>query len=304
MRTVSGPTLSIAIFTSGENTHKLLATKKISWRISDYRVKKGKSSEQYKLLSNDEKLSLILTKLSENEIRFKSLEEKLDTAIDQNKLGAFELTIMFQHDRIRVLEYKSIDLEARSRRKNLIFRGIAESKGESCSIVILDFLKNNLLIEDEICIDRAHRLGKYPTGQTRAIIVAFRDYTSIELILSSTRRLSNTPYGISRDYPSEITRQGKNCGHNIKNLSQKTQSNVKMLFPAKLTMNGKTISDMFPEWNEVLHTPRVGIMSTHSTTQSVPAHATTNGIQNKTSTGPVSSAMDNPTASLQPNFRP
>ena len=54
----------------------------------------GESSEQYKLFSNDEKLSLILTKLSENEIRFKSLEEKLDTAIDQNKLGAFELTIV------------------------------------------------------------------------------------------------------------------------------------------------------------------------------------------------------------------
>ena len=77
-----------------------------------------------------------------------------------------------------------------------------------------------------------------------------------------------------------------------------------MLFPAKLTMNGKTISDMFPEWNEVLHTPRVCITPTHSTTQSVPARATTNGIQNKTSTGPVSSAMDNPTASSQPNFRP
>ncbi|MES9884340.1 MAG: hypothetical protein ABW185_26130, partial [Sedimenticola sp.] len=43
-------------------------------------------------------------------------------------------------DMIRLLAYKSIDLEARSRRNNLIFRNIAYRRGDSCFGVIREFL--------------------------------------------------------------------------------------------------------------------------------------------------------------------
>ena len=56
----------------------------------------GESSEQYEHLSNDDKLSLILTKLFGNENRFKSLEK--------NQLGAFEVSLKSQHDSFKVLE--------------------------------------------------------------------------------------------------------------------------------------------------------------------------------------------------------
>lgn len=37
-----------------------------------------------------------------------------------------------QTDFLKALAYKSIDIEARSRRNNLIFRGLSENKGENC----------------------------------------------------------------------------------------------------------------------------------------------------------------------------
>ena len=43
-------------------------------------------------------------------------------------------------DMLKTLAYKSIDLEARSRRNNLIFWGLAENVRENCFAVIRDFI--------------------------------------------------------------------------------------------------------------------------------------------------------------------
>ena len=41
-----------------------------------------------------------------------------------------ENVIKSQQNRLKLLVYKSIDIESRSRRRNLIFRGINEQPGE------------------------------------------------------------------------------------------------------------------------------------------------------------------------------
>ena len=65
------------------------------------------------------------------------------------------------HDsRIKLLEYKSIDLEARSRRNNLIFRGHPENvENDDCVSIIRNLLDMNLNLDPNVCIQRAHRLG-------------------------------------------------------------------------------------------------------------------------------------------------
>ena len=61
---------------------------------------------------------------------------------------------------LKTLAYKSIDLEARSRRNNLILWGLAENVNENCFVVIRDFIKNELdLNADKMYLARAHRLG-------------------------------------------------------------------------------------------------------------------------------------------------
>ena len=61
---------------------------------------------------------------------------------------------------LKTLAYKSIDLEARSMRNNLIFWGLAENVRENCFAVIRGFIKNELDLDaDNMYLARAHRLG-------------------------------------------------------------------------------------------------------------------------------------------------
>ena len=67
-------------------------------------------------LSSDQKLSLILSKLSVNERRVSSIQNKLDTMLNiRSRVTVVENVIRSQNDRLKLLEYWSFDLEARSR---------------------------------------------------------------------------------------------------------------------------------------------------------------------------------------------
>ena len=68
---------------------------------------------------NYDKLTLILRKMTANETRMKSLNSKIDYALHSSgaRLNSVEKNIETQNHRTKVLEYKSIDIEARSRRK-------------------------------------------------------------------------------------------------------------------------------------------------------------------------------------------
>ena len=68
---------------------------------------------------------------------------------------------MNRHEQLlRLLAYTSIDSEARSRRRNLVFHGLAENRNEDCSLKQGEFLldQNNIDIDD-LYIERAHSLG-------------------------------------------------------------------------------------------------------------------------------------------------
>ena len=111
--------------------------------------------------------------------------------------------------RIKFLEYKTIDLEARIRRNNLIFRGHNELvNGYDCVSIIRTFLSDKFKLDPTpIHIQRAHRRWANVTAQQRGprpIIVCFRDYNDVELIMSNANKLRGTIYGINRDYPREI----------------------------------------------------------------------------------------------------
>ena len=61
---------------------------------------------------------------------------------------------------LRLLEYKSIDMETRSRRHNLIFRGHRENvENEYCVNIISHFLGRNLELNLNLYIQRAHIIG-------------------------------------------------------------------------------------------------------------------------------------------------
>ena len=235
----------------------------------------GENLDQYNGLNNDQKLSLILSKLSANESRMKSLETKLDFAFEKSgsRFTTVEKKMDIQDRRIKVLEYKSIDLEARTRRKNLIFQDFCESRDQSCTNIITEFLKAKMNISEDIVIDRAHRLGRFKSSTIRPIIVALRDYTATERIMSATHTL-----WVNRDFPPEITAARKELWPHYKQLKSKfPTSSVRLQFPAKLLKDGEIVIDIFPDWAEIINTSHVNnnltITTTNTKSTVIPAHA-------------------------------
>ena len=70
---------------------------------------------------------------------------------------------------LKVLAYKSIDIEARSRRKNLVFHGLAESRSEDCYRVLRDFLWSEMSLDiEDLGIERLHRLGSLHNAKLKS----------------------------------------------------------------------------------------------------------------------------------------
>jgi hypothetical protein len=163
--------------------------------------------------------------------------------------------------RLKYVEYRAIDLEARSRRSNLVFFGIDESKDEVCDRVVRDFLADKLGIAKsvDIYMQMAHRIGKRtqitPRGikpRPRPIIVAFRDFADIDMIMSSVGALRGTGLGVTRDFSSEINDARKRLMPVFKQARAENKS-PKIIFPAKLIVDNKVVRDEFPDWNLVLY---------------------------------------------------
>ena len=216
----------------------------------------------YETLEADEKLNLILSKVTLNEKRFKKLENICGSAVKHSKrLSQVETVMKSQEDRIRLLEYKSIDLEARSRRNNVLFYGLSESRNEDCKLIILDKLRQELDIAiSESDISRAHRLGRYVMSKKRPVIVAFQSYAVAESIIKQAYRLKGTNFSISRNFPLEITRARSTLWPEYKQIkSQNPLTKVAIVYPAKLLVNGRVEKDLFPEWDAVLSGSRIDL---------------------------------------------
>ncbi|MEW8548703.1 MAG: hypothetical protein AB2693_34815 [Candidatus Thiodiazotropha sp.] len=136
-------------------------------------------------------------------------------------------------------------------------------------MVISEFLCDKLGLDSEaICIQRAHRIGKPQRRQTfigrsvrprhRPLIVAFRDFQDVELILSNASKLQGTSFGINRDYPQEIVAARKSLMKEKKELKAKCpNSQISVQYPAKLIQDGRLVKDMFPDWYNCMKSDRL-----------------------------------------------
>ena len=130
------------------------------------------------------------------------MNDKVDECLVLNKNIRITENTLSDHDRrLKLLEYKSIDLEARSTRNNLIFSGIPEQRDENCTLTLENFIRDQLHITDCPPIQRAHRLSRLKRGATRSIIALFLDYRGTQTILSSANKLKGSHFSINKDFP-------------------------------------------------------------------------------------------------------
>lgn len=148
----------------------------------------GKSNEQlvqdsldpdfisnFEQMNSDEKLSAIFSTLTCNQNKIMHIEQKVNHInMFNGKMARAETVMHSYNDRLKLLEYRSIDLEARSRRNNLLFKGFPESRDENCRGIVCGLLQDKLSMEELPTIERVHRLGRFnPAKGPRPIIVAF-----------------------------------------------------------------------------------------------------------------------------------
>ena len=201
----------------------------------------------FDILSEDEKLNLILSKMTVNEGKFELLERKLDSVITlRTGVDNMSTVIRSQENRLKLLEYKSIDLEARGRRCNLIFHGLMETRRENCSALLIQFFEDQLNFDELPFIERAHRLGRFqPHKGPRPIIAAFGSYSETERIMSSAHLLAGKRFSISRDFPKEIMYARKILWSKLKDERlNHPNAKVSIQYPAKLVVNGRITCDL------------------------------------------------------------
>ena len=105
---------------------------------------------------------------------------------------------------------KTVDLEDRSRRNNVIFYNIKEQEGEDCDSIITGFLKSHGFFRPDYIleIDRAHRLGRKRSNndgqRPRPIIVRFSFFKDKDLIIKKGKLFKGTEVSASEDF-SKVT---------------------------------------------------------------------------------------------------
>ena len=104
---------------------------------------------------------------------------------------------------------KTVDLEDRSRRCNLVFFNFKEAPNtkEDCEKKVDDLITSlNLLNGEDAWIDRAHRLGKRKPendSKPRPIIVKFAYYKQKEKIIQSGNKFKNCEINVCEDYSKQ-----------------------------------------------------------------------------------------------------
>ena len=102
---------------------------------------------------------------------------------------------------------KLIELEDRSRRNNLRIDGISEAPNETwdmCEDKVKDLIKSKLEINEDIEIDRCHRMGKVKDNRKpRSIVCRFLRFKDKHKILSNAKKLKRTGIFIYEDYCKE-----------------------------------------------------------------------------------------------------
>lgn len=210
---------------------------------------------EYNLLSNDEKLCAIFAQISSNGNKIGEIEEKINSCIRlESKVDYIDKKLSSYEERLKYLEYRSIDHETRNRRCNLFLGGFREVRGEDCSKSASDFFCESLDIEWPVHIERAYRFGKYMRGRTRPIFITLVNYCDVQQILSKAYLLRGTTYSINKDFPPEIASARKAIWATYKSIRERCpESKTVLAYPAKIIRDGEIILDRFPDWDIVMN---------------------------------------------------
>jgi hypothetical protein len=136
-----------------------------------------------------------------------------------------------------------IDLQCRSMRENVIINGIEEApeeKWHQTKDKVRDFIKDELKIEQELPIDRAHRMGHGP--RPRPVVVKFITSEAKTVIFQNVKNLAGKHnFSVSEQFPPEVQQRRKELWPMYKEAKRNKVKDVKWNVD-KLIINGSVYS--------------------------------------------------------------
>ncbi len=135
----------------------------------------------------EDRLQMVITEthdqtslISELQSENKQLTKELDT---------MKSYVIHVESRLDTQQAQISSLVERSMRENAIVTGVPEKREEN--VDLKQIFKNTLKINENIKIDRAHRIGPHTTNDhPRPIVVKFHDYNDREHVLKTTHKLA------------------------------------------------------------------------------------------------------------------
>ena len=155
------------------------------------------------------KLSMDIGELKKSMSFVTNETTELKNCIDENK-RASETKFNEANKKFSDIKSKTVDLEDRSRRCNLVFFNFEEEEPgtmENCEQKVDDLLTSlNILEGEDAWIDRAHRIGRRRpenANKPRPIIVKFAYYKQKDKIIKSGRKFKECAINVSEDFSKE-----------------------------------------------------------------------------------------------------
>ena len=141
------------------------------------------------------------------------MDDKLDSTIAKtNEISNEQMELRSENQELKTqvtdLESKVAYLEGQSKRNNLMFHGIPESRDER-KILDRNLEMPNASADSEVPIERAHCMGKYSRDKTRPIVVKFLNYKHKNAILMNKVKLKGRKYRIQEQFSEKITNERK-----------------------------------------------------------------------------------------------
>jgi ribA/ribD-fused uncharacterized protein len=129
----------------------------------------------------------------------------------EKRVAQLESDLMISQNTHKQLLEQTLRIETQSRRDNLKFDGIPESKGENCLKTLQDVLTKMNIDCANMPIVRVHRIRSYSPKQSspRTLIVKFVNFADRERVWSKRSSLKGTNMWVCEDFPGEIEKRRK-----------------------------------------------------------------------------------------------
>ena len=154
--------------------------------------------------------------------------------------------------KLKLLEDRIDGLEGYTRRSNIIVHGLKEGDSESHESTedkVRSLIKDDLDIQEEISIERCHRLGKRNGGRSRPVIVRFSFFKQKQLTMKRAPKLQGKAVSVSDDFTLAVRQRRKMLVPHLKYFRNKGKK--ASLTVDKLSVDGVTY--IVNENNEVVN---------------------------------------------------